>query len=138
MCKCGTVWPALAPSLMPMLYPAGAKSACTMFFAFESKPIRPDRSASVISKNEATCLRGITSMCPGETGYASRIVTPYALQSTNRLSGKVQNGQSIREFEAIFLAATRHVWPASRQRKSAFVGYQCPMAFQRMRPMPPQ
>ena len=53
------------------------------------------RSSFVSSKKDRTCRRGITRVCPGETGKPSRMTTPLALRATTRLVGRLQKGHSL-------------------------------------------
>jgi len=94
MCTCGTVCPAVAPSLIPMLYPAGEYCASSSAWQVFRSSSMAARSASSSSKKDPTCRFASISVCPSETGYASFVTRACAFECNTRDEGRLQNGQS--------------------------------------------
>lgn len=69
-CRCGTVWPAAGPSLIPTFNPSGLVSDRTCSIARSSVAFRDAQSAASRSR---TCRFGNSNVWPSVTGYRSRI-----------------------------------------------------------------
>src|SRR5687768_17337563 len=93
-CTCMIVCPAATPSLIPTLKPAGDRSVTTLSRAQRSARNIATCSSSVASNHDTTCLRAMTRTCPGEMGYASRIVSVSVSSATTRCDSGAQNGHS--------------------------------------------
>jgi len=70
----------------------GIELGLKLLFATSSSANIASRSDGEASKNDVTCRTGITSVCPGVTGYASRTTTAASFRNIGRLAGRVQNG----------------------------------------------